>query len=444
MTDNDLERELRSHYRSLDDAPSGRTAALVERALDRAPSRRWSLGSLAGRRSLGLAALVGAVALLSVAALPILQGTSTGPGANSMSSATATNLPVTLVRPSSAVVDSDTLARIAAAQVDAAGVAPDGTLWAKRDGSLFLSQDHGSTWQARQLPAVANDADCSVSVIDATNAWACEGEYRTADGGTTWQATKQPVIPDSSYDAESFLDARVGFVIRSDAKGNSSVLRTTDGGATWKVAHPTVALHDAIVAVDANTLWTGAGLDLAAGPRPLLRVSRDAGATWSTVNLPGVGDTSSADVYVLSDPAGGIAFVSTTEGYVAVSDYTRFPITTRIFRTTDGGRSWSQAFTVPENVVFAPAPLDAAQWYQAGMQQLSISFCIEVTTAGGTGVGITVVEDTWPAGVPIKWSATADGQNGASPSISATSGKPSLLVTPDGGKSWREADFTAR
>jgi photosystem II stability/assembly factor-like uncharacterized protein len=473
MTDNDLERELRDHYRAIDAGPSGRATTRVADALGHAAARRWSLGRFVGARSVRLAgAALAAAAVVAVALLPAWQGSVVGPAASpTASSWTPTTGPVITPTPTASQLP------VSVESLDGAGMARNGVLWAVYGRALSISADHGHTWQTRSLPTPGTTWP-TMTAVDADHAWLMTAGttsssftvvftvFRTSDGGATWKSAKLPGTYDgTALQQITFVDANVGFVIITpdspvppdslvtpDPLAQAErriVLRTTDGGATWVVTGTAASSLDTLVAVDANTLWLAASssLDLG-GNRPLLQVSRNAGATWTRVSLPGISNTSSAGNYVLTNMSRGVTFLSPSEGYVATIEDTVTAKVTRYFRTTDGGRTWKQVASVGHLVQDAPVFLDATHWYQAGYPENSLdllTYQAVASTADGGKTWTVQSEVALAARGAIYVLCMADAQNGAG--IGRVEpwpgqGGDGLFLTWDGGKTWQPADFS--
>ena len=199
----------------------------------------------------------------------------------------------------------------------------------------------------------------------------------TTDGGMTWETQLgDPTSADRGYDHLRFLDAKTGFAVQSTASGahrllrtsdgktwsavgvvaqhrtdyrfvsptvgfvsaGNDVLRTSDGGKTWASVYvcrvkaevegltrdipcQVSALHF----VDANTGF-GVTRDLGGGAGVAFVKTSDGGATWSSsVILPGENGHEAA-----------LHFVDASNGVVRMQNG-------RIFRTADGGKTWSGA-----------------------------------------------------------------------------------------------------
>jgi photosystem II stability/assembly factor-like uncharacterized protein len=263
--------------------------------------------------------------------------------------------------------------------------------------------------------------------------------YITNDGGATWQSAVSRTLAGNVLAQLIFADASVGFAIltpqTNSGPGASTVLRTLDGGATWDVTGTSAALGYAVWATDENTIW----MDSGAMPStvPPLRVSRDGGATWASVLLPGLGDTSSLAVGLMSTTFGGPKFLSADEGYLAVLKQTGTDFETLYYRTMDGGSTWSLTATVPQMVWGSPAFVDATHWYQ-----LMDNAGMEATADGGrtwTTVGMVAMP-----GAKVFEMYMTDAQNGVALGTGDESYGWILHVTSDGGKTWQPADFSAR
>ncbi|HEX7492192.1 MAG TPA: hypothetical protein VF337_10885 [Candidatus Limnocylindrales bacterium] len=478
MNDNDLEKRLQNYYTTFTPDSSARAIAGVDRTLaDRRAQRVGPFAGWGGRPGLrGVGALAGlAVAVVLVAALfPLWGRTGIGP---------ATNGPV---GPASALVDE-------------AGVARDGAVWAIRGQGLSISRDHGLTWTEHRLPA-ALEGIGRTAVLDADHAWMLRSSqasadqsatgpvnyrlvpmnylvYRTSDGGATWESAAVPVQADEGVWNLAFVSDSVGFLFGSSNSVGSggvvsstsmTIMRTEDGGATWATTARTdqlvhvqsqaganVLSLDSVVPVDADTLWAAcgaSGLTLATSPCPLLRVSHDAGATWTGVSLPGLGDSSSVSLTVLEslDPdSGGIRFISPTEGYVAVQETIASGSRTHYFRTLDGGLNWSQVALVEGQEVWAaPIFVDSQHWFQAGLGSVA-SGLIAVGTFGTVDyktAGMKVTSDggkTWrhvAAALGFFYQAwMSDALHGAA--LVGDGAGSHLFILSDGGETWHEANL---
>lgn len=115
--------------------------------------------------------------------------------------------------------------------------------------------------------------------------------------------------------------------------GGGTILRTADGGTTWTGLYTgTGQAINAIDLIDENTLVARVGNEQSCG----LRISTDAGATFTRSALPGT--EASCETAIRS-----VDFVSKDAGYLLLADG-------RILKTTDGGASFGSATKVDGGV----------------------------------------------------------------------------------------------
>ncbi|MAF65406.1 MAG: hypothetical protein CMJ84_07095 [Planctomycetes bacterium] len=257
--------------------------------------------------------------------------------------------------------------------------------------TIYHSADGGQNWN---LQAAGNAVAVWWSVIDMVSAQVgyVGGDFvfgfgsaamKTVDGGQTWQ----PIQPHSG----GFLVTQWRDVCALDADhvwylgewvglgASSGVARSTNGGASfsWHESATGIAPR-AVHFVDANTGWLACG----EWPDPnttmtefkgLIARSDDGGATWvNQVQLP-----NGVDSYFID-----VQFLDAQNGW-AVADGEP---TGRIYRTTDGGASWS-IHTLP-NPDFTLASVHmitlqegwAAGWTMVGFNPRTVLFH---TTDGG-------------------------------------------------------------
>ena len=170
---------------------------------------------------------------------------------------------------------------------------------------------------------------------------------RTTDGGRTWQSVTLPGDWGGTRPIMTFADANHGYLLLAFLRGGGpgAVFATQDGGASWRRVGGPDSLGSVFGVTTDGTLWAGNQGDAGPVGRPILDVSRDGGSTWSDARLPGlVGDIYVNDILVAPPVVVG------QDGMVAVvAGSSSVPPAIRLFRTTDGGRTWVAAAAISEN-----------------------------------------------------------------------------------------------
>ncbi len=373
------------------------------------------------------------------------------------------------------------------APVDEAGLMGTGGMWAVQGPYLLTSIDNGETWRAGSFPSPGSSTPAaSVFVLDPLHAWAAgtglSGEIsggasndasgsaapspvasgrqltvnRTSDGGQTWQST--PIAVNFRCDSAtiSFVDAERGFVMCSAGsspgpsgsvdqsragatKGSGTVLRTVDGGASWSVAGGATGLGSQFIASDAGTLWSAPDHHSSTLSGAALYVSRDAGATWSSVSLPDFGSVApNTEIDVQSGPV----FWDASNGAFAVSVSPCCSVDSAeiwFYRTSDGGQTWSvvkKPRLYPLDPVLADNALVGKVWAvigDAGLFSLTASDDFGASWADAPGFGM-------PDNSSFLSLAMADKDHGLA-TVMAFQGASALMLTADGGRTWHPADF---
>jgi photosystem II stability/assembly factor-like uncharacterized protein len=255
---------------------------------------------------------------------------------------------------------------------------------------IVKSSDGGQTWGGKSLPSLPGILK-AVHFVDERNGWAVGGGgtiIATHDGGESWSSQQSGVT--SELTTVNFVDADHGW-----ASGPGKVLlRTEDGGDRWITQFTFSSPIRQIDFIDRNRGW-------AVGDAGTLMETTDGGAHWTpmtatTANLTGIRMTNAAQGWAVGDrgtllhfdgsnwtpvPSGttislkGVAAFSENAAW-GVGDYgivtfassqstprVQNPITTsevygpffvdsrngwaigsnaRIFRTQEGGATWSQ------------------------------------------------------------------------------------------------------
>jgi esterase/lipase superfamily enzyme/photosystem II stability/assembly factor-like uncharacterized protein len=228
--------------------------------------------------------------------------------------------------------------------------APGGTVaWATGAQGTVLRTLDGETWTRLTVPGGEALDFRDVHALDGQRAWilaagpgAAGRIYHTANGGMTW--TLQLTNPEATgfLDALAFWDERHGMALGDPVRGRFQVLATEDGGAHWTPV-PDTALPPALPEEGAfaasGTCLTVAGTQEAwfvTGGAKVSRVFRttDRGRTWSVSNTPVPTGSPSCGLFAA-------AFTDARHGVVVGGDYTqKLPLAPTAARTEDGGATW--------------------------------------------------------------------------------------------------------
>ncbi len=225
------------------------------------------------------------------------------------------------------------------------------TAWVSgTEGTVLRTVDGGRTWRDVSPGQGTGTLEFrDVEAFDAQRAVVLSiGEggdsrvYRTSDGGRHWQRTFTNTEPTAFYDCLGFFDARHGIALSDPVAGKFRVLATDDGGAHWAVVDPAgmpAALTGEFAFAASGTCLVTAGRSdawIASGGGATSRVfhSTDRGRTWSVTSTP-----------VASSDAGGIFSLAVrgTADVVAVGgDFLDPRVGTRASAySADGGGTWT-------------------------------------------------------------------------------------------------------
>jgi photosystem II stability/assembly factor-like uncharacterized protein len=219
-------------------------------------------------------------------------------------------------------------------------------------GSACAGGAAGGVYSAlTRVPVPALDA---VQFVSARQGWVA-GAGRvlaTTDGGQTW--TRQYSGP-AALDQVDFIDAQHGW-----AAGTSALLRTTDGGATWtSVADPCGAIRSVhFVTQDVGYAVAGGSQVRIDGgvPAPVaggdLLATTNGGQSWAALPAPAQAQTA--------------CFTSPSSGFLGTPG--------KVWRTSDGGRNWSLAFTEPAASGGRPGAADTTLVECAGGSAMWVMF----------------------------------------------------------------------
>ncbi|GAA0807847.1 oxidoreductase [Spirilliplanes yamanashiensis] len=221
-------------------------------------------------------------------------------------------------------------------------------------GAVLRTVDGGRSWRRVDPPGAAGLQFRDIEAFDRHHAVVLsigEGEqsrlYVTGDGGRTWTESFRNDDPRAFYDCVTFLDRRHGLALSDPVDGAFRILATRDGGRSWRVL-PTAGMPPALpgefaFAASGTCLVSAQGRAwFATGGGERARVFRtaDGGRTWTVADTP-VPSGPSAGVYSL-------AFRDARTGLAVGGDYvTPDAAPAGAAASRDGGRTWRTARVVP-------------------------------------------------------------------------------------------------
>lgn len=152
------------------------------------------------------------------------------------------------------------------ANINAIGYSPanTSTVYANAGGHIYVTTDHGATWNAKD-PATAGVASAVSSILVdpasastaylTTTAFGLAHVYKTIDGGTTWNAFATG-LPDLATYSIAYNAAQTALYVGND----NGVYVSTNGGTSWApmgVGLPNVQVRDLAFSSALNVLAAG-------------------------------------------------------------------------------------------------------------------------------------------------------------------------------------------
>jgi photosystem II stability/assembly factor-like uncharacterized protein len=253
---------------------------------------------------------------------------------------------------SSVAASAQWVAQVSGTEVRLRGVSAvsESVAWASGDkGTYARTVDGGRSWVAGTVPGAAELDFRDVDAFDADTAYLLaigEGDksriYKTTDGGKNWELQFKNNRPEGFFDAMAFWDRDHGIAVSDPVGGRFLIITTSDGGKTWKEM-PSEGMPKALTGEGAfaasgtciavrgkRNVWFGTG-----GPEGArIFRSTDGGRTWTVTKTP-----------LMSGKSAGIfsvTFWDDKHGVIVGGDYTKEnEAKNNVALTWDGGRTWS-------------------------------------------------------------------------------------------------------
>lgn len=330
------------------------------------------------------------------------------------------------------------------------------------DDHFMQTRDGGLTWRDVSPPQPKDETaeigqGLTFFALDERTAWVTyynrtggplfqpANVWRTMDGGQTWQASAPLDLTDVELYLPSdlyFVDANTGWLMAHVGAGMShdyvNVYRTTDGGQTWtKLVDPFTdnlqqsCAKTGLIFTDANNGWvTGDCLGVQPGAPYLYRTS-DGGRTWSAVELPA--PASAPELFRTETLACGVQapiYFDARTGLLPVEclDLNAAQPKAFLYRTPDGGRTWTAEPI--EGDYQSAAFLDATTGWVLTNSGPETPSALFTTTDGAATLRQTKT---------VNWTGRfsfVSSQVGWAVAESAEG--RALVQTTDGGRTWRE------
>ncbi|TWI66651.1 photosystem II stability/assembly factor-like uncharacterized protein [Pseudoduganella lurida] len=241
--------------------------------------------------------------------------------------------------------------------------------WASGAKGTVLRTVDGVTWSVSVVPGAGeldfrdiHGFDAQSAIVMGAGPGAASRLYRTTDGGATWQLLLTNPDPKGFWDAIAFWDSKRGVLFGDPVDGRFQVRITSDGGATWQAVTDEEglrALPDEGAFAASGTCLTVAGSSdawFATGGAITSRVfhSKDGGRTWQAAALP----------VPAGAPARGLFSVGFRDHHLGIAtggDYKDVHLAAvNGARTEDGGASWTPVSVLPAGYMSVVVPVRGA------------------------------------------------------------------------------------
>jgi photosystem II stability/assembly factor-like uncharacterized protein len=309
---------------------------------------------------------------------------------------------------------------------------------------LASSADYGRSFRTIGPVTAAWTSPDSVFFLGRQDGWfavfnvstTAETMYRTTDGGHTWRAFGAPghVLAAGSQDTVQFITPSYGWLLDVQPTGPlESLYVTTDGGASWRAVASSHPEPGQGVLPELGQVRFGPGLAgwLGGGmfSRSLYRTG-NGGRTWQPAEIPA--------------PPGSVFGLPAVFGRTLIEPVTDGRALT-LYRSTDGGTHWRKLSALPDATgggcaagqVSVSFPTPRSGWAAAVLAARTVVYR---TTDGG--LSWTRTGTSWPV-PPDSCEPPAIQATDAAHAWLLTAGSMRIYATTSGGTAWRRIDSAA-
>jgi len=337
-------------------------------------------------------------------------------------------------------------------------------------GTLFSRTTDGRAhWTIVTPSDLRNPNDTlRTDYLDATHAWIVQdladrtNVLRTADGGRTWHQGAPIMHSGASTIQIDFVDPAHGWLLTEGSAYQAFTLyRTTDGGAHWQLTSVSTTKADAkpgtfgcpqwcLVSFASPTAGSITSLNAVITDSGMSLLStHDGGVTWTRVSVPLSASQAQCPCFVdrpvFLDAAHGFLVVWSAAGPIGV------PIIGHLFVSADAGNTWSAralpgdaesdiGFSDPlHGWAIAASVVDISSLDFAAGPELPLPL-YRTDDGGMTWVRVSNALKLRSGNGEIRHISFLDQDVGFV--FSVQTGKPQLLKTVDGGRTWTPAGGT--